>query len=260
MFQVKICGITTPEDALLAAEAGADAIGLNFHEQSPRYVSPSKAREIVAALRKLRPAPPQVVGVFVNNSLEQMWQIAEAADVFAFQLHGDEPPELFAELSLTSNVRGNSWMERIIEWLGDEPRFPVIRAFRCQSSSLAAIADYLEQSAGLIQNVAADLAEQKKFGRYEAVLLDAHQPGSYGGTGQVVDWHMVREQRDKLLGLPIILAGGLTPENVAEAIATAHPDAVDVASGVESTPGKKDPAKVRAFVAAAKQAFAGQVK
>ena len=89
-----------------------------------------------------------------------------------------------------------------------------------------------------------------------AILLDAHASDSYGGTGQTLDWNMIRDERDRLLGLPLILAGGLTPDNVAEAIATARPDAVDVASGVESSPGKKDPAKVRDFVAAAKEAFA----
>ena len=122
------------------------------------------------------------------------------------------------------------------------PNLHVIRAFRRRDNDLAAVKEYLELCA-------------QHGGLPHAVLLDAHQPGSYGGTGQTLDWTAIRDQRDKLLGLPLILAGGLTPDNVAEAIATARPDAVDVASGVESSPGKKDPAKLRDFIAAAKEAF-----
>ena len=91
----------------------------------------------------------------------------------------------------------------------------------------------------------------------QAVLVDAFQPGAYGGTGQSLDWASLAHRKNVLLNLPLILAGGLTPENVAEAIVTARPDAVDVASGVESSPGRKDPAKVRAFIAAAKESLIG---
>jgi phosphoribosylanthranilate isomerase len=117
-----------------------------------------------------------------------------------------------------------------------------VRAFRCRSNNMAEVTGHLAEC----RNVNA---------MPDAILLDAFAPGSYGGTGHVVDWPAVGSRGEQLFGLPLILAGGLTPENVAQAIATARPNAVDVASGVESSPGKKDPAKVRAFVAAAKAAF-----
>jgi phosphoribosylanthranilate isomerase len=245
MFQIKICGITTPEDALLAAEAGANAIGLNFYEKSPRYVDPQRAAEIPRRLREEYPVEQiQVFAVFVNASLDDiLWTIRDAnlygiEQGLGIQLHGDEPAELLRDLrSQGLGLTGN-----LFQAAGHVPVVPVVRALRCRDRDLTSHVNYLEtcRSLGAMP---------------QAVLLDAHAPGSYGGTGQVVDWTMIREQRDKLLGLPLILAGGLTPENVATAIATAHPDAVDVASGVESTLGRKDPAKVLAFVARAKAAF-----
>ncbi|MCU0880438.1 MAG: phosphoribosylanthranilate isomerase [Pirellulaceae bacterium] len=195
MFQIKICGITTVEDALLAAEAGADAIGLNFYAQSPRCVSPEGAQEI-------------------GRGITSGWGV---------QLHGDEPPAAIRDVRHLTKT-------------------PVVRAFRCRGSNLADVAGYLAECRNL-------------DAMPDAILLDAFAPGSYGGTGHVVDWPVVGSRGEQLFGLPLILAGGLTPDNVAQAIATARPNAVDVASGVESSPGKKDPAKVRAFVAAAKAAF-----
>lgn len=244
MFQIKICGITTVDDALLAAEAGADAIGLNFYEQSPRCVTPERARKIADALRGLR-RPPRVVGVFVNRAVPSIWEIALAAEIDAFQLHGDEPPRVVVEMNILNSTGNTNWLTRL---LVPEPRFLIVRAFRCQGPSLLPISDYLRECRELKY---ADHAQRMP----QAVLIDAYQPGCYGGSGQIVDWNVVRAERDMLAGLPLILAGGLTPDNVAEAIAAARPDAVDVASGVESSPGKKDPAKVRAFVAAAKEAF-----
>ena len=215
VFRVKICGITTVEDALLAAAAGADAIGLNFYERSPRYVTTERAKEICDAL----PAGVAKVGVFVNSLAKGVLATSQRVGLDAIQLHGDEGPE-------------------ILSALGD---LPIIRAFRCKEATLDGVQAFLRLCGGSVPS---------------AVLLDAHAPGHYGGTGQVLDWEAIHRQRNKLAGLPLILAGGLTPENVADAIRIAQPDAVDTASGVESAPGKKDPAKVRAFVAAAKQAFA----
>lgn len=229
MFKIKICGITSAQDALLAAEAGADAIGLNFYERSPRHVTVERAAEVCRS----RPQTVTAVPVFVNASETEMLSVVRYLQFpfpLAVQVHGDETPEMVGHLQCM---------------LGDG--FPVIRAFRCRDSSLDDVAKYLRA-----------MRSTKYCSLPSGVLLDAFEPGRFGGTGRVVDWHAVRERRRLLQrhAVSVILAGGLTPENVAEAIATARPDAVDVASGVESAPGKKDPAKVRAFVAAAKRAFA----
>jgi len=246
MFRVKICGITSPDDALLAAEAGADAIGLNCYEKSLRFIDPQHAGEIAERLRKEYSADRvQIFLVFVNAGLDDiLWTIREAhlygAEMgLGVQIHGDEPPELLRGL----REHGIGVTGTLFQASGHAPTVPVVRALRCSERDLSSQSLYLQNCQSLVALP-------------QAVLLDAHAPGSYGGTGQVVDWRMIHDQRDKLLDLPLILAGGLTPENVAEAIAIACPDAVDVASGVESAPGKKDAAKVHAFVARARQAFA----
>lgn len=246
MFQIKICGITSVEDALLAAEAGASAIGLNFYDKSPRHIPPDVAGEIVHTLR--REHPPErlhIYGVFVNSSLDDILWTLRDGDLYGteqsvgIQLHGDEPPEFLAELKEQGLGRG----QELLAAAGHAPLVHVVRAFRCQHADLQDVQSYLSLC--------------RKFGALpHSVLLDAHQPGSYGGTGAVVDWAVVARERGAVLGLPLILAGGLTPESVAQAIAMARPDAVDVASGVESAPGKKDPGKVRRFIAEARQAFA----
>jgi phosphoribosylanthranilate isomerase len=242
MFRIKICGITTPDDALLAAEAGADAIGLNFYEKSPRCVTGAQAAEIVERLREdYPPEEVQVVAVCVNQTLDELlWTIRDAdlyGPGFCLQLHGDEPPELLRDL----RAHGIGAEGHLLHVTGHVPMVPVIRAFRCQSGDFSRERAYL--------------SECRRLGALpQAVLFDAWQPGAYGGTGAALDWQTLRSQRDGF-GLPVILAGGLAPDNVAAAIATARPDGVDVASGVESAPGKKDYSKTMAFVAAAKQAF-----
>lgn len=245
MFKVKICGVTSMEDALLAAEAGADAIGLNFYEKSPRCITAEQAEEIVSRLREdYSPDRVAVFGVFVNASLDDILWTIRAANLYGveqgvgLQLHGDEPPEYLRDLQ----HQGLGVAGHLLQASGHIPTVPVIRAFRCRGSDLAAERAYLD-------------ACLKLSALPQAVLLDSYQPGTYGGTGHTADWQAVVEQREALQRLPVILAGGLTPGNVAEAIATARPDGVDVASGVESAPGKKDPVKVLAFVAYAKQAF-----
>ena len=211
MFRIKICGITSVEDALLAAEAGADAIGLNFYDKSPRFVTTERAKEICVAL----PANIVRIGVFVNSLPKGVAATVERVGLSAVQLHGDEGPDFLKALG----------------------KLPVIKAFRCKESTLDGVKAFL----GLCN----------ESSHPSAILLDAHAPGNYGGTGQVLDWAGLARERNKLLGIPLILAGGLTPLNVAAAIRLVRPDAVDTASGVESAPGKKDPDKVRAFVAAA---------
>lgn len=201
MFRVKICGITNIEDALHAADCGADALGFVFYKKSPRCLTPEAARSIIVGL------PPFVtaVGLFVNEAPERIEQIAGFCGLDAIQLHGDEGP-------------------------GDCEFAPrrVIKALRVKD--------------------AASLARHETYA-VSALLLDAWVAGVYGGTGESFNWDLAAEiawQR------PVVLAGGLTPENVAEAVRTVRPYGVDVSSGVETAPGRKDPAKVEAFIRNAK--------
>ena len=196
--------------------AGADAVGLNFYEQSKRCVSLELADQIV----KHVPSHVAKVGLFVNSSIEEILEIDERLQLDYIQLHGDEPAAVIAELA----------------------RRPVVKAFRCGRSKFAQIGTYL--------------SECRNCGHLPAaILIDAHQPGLYGGTGKVVDWKLVVDARESFAGIPVVLAGGLTPFNVAEAISVVSPVGVDTASGVESKPGHPDPLLLRAFVVASKQAF-----
>jgi len=199
MVRVKICGITKWEDAKLAAELGAHAIGLNFYEQSPRCVTPFAATEI---LRRL-PLFVVPVGVFVNWEEAAVVALAKALKLAAAQLHGDELARV---------------VERVAAYM------PVIKALRLGQG--------------------ADAPDFAKFRAASAFLLDAAVAGQYGGTGSTGNWHAARTAAQSQR---ILLAGGLTPENVGEAIRIVRPYAVDVASGVEARPGKKDPAKMKAF-------------
>ena len=206
MTRVKICGVTTPESARMVAEAGADAVGLNFYKQSPRYIAPQLAASIV---RELAPfvAP---VGVFVNTPIRQ-------ATAIAFQL-------------------GLRAIQTIDDQSQTDDTFPFahIPAFRVSTiEHLDAIREFV--------------AKHKP----SAVLIDSHVPGQMGGTGVTAPWHLLAGFDP---GVPMILAGGLTPENVAEAIRVVKPWGVDVASGVESRPGVKDEVKVRDFLEAVRNA------
>jgi len=222
MFRIKICGVTNVADALAAADAGADAIGLNFYPQSPRFIDTPDALTIVSVV------PPAVarVGVVVNKKIDALHQLLQelggnaAAGLTGIQLHGDEPPAFVAAVRTKY----------------------LIRARRFSEKGVAAIA--------------ADLEACDKLRRLpDAILVDAASPGQYGGSGTTISWSGLADYRRWLHNVPLILAGGLTPDNVAEAIRTVRPHGVDVASGVESSPGKKDHGKVRDFVAAAREAF-----
>lgn len=209
MVRVKICGITNSDDALLAAELGADALGFIFYNKSPRYVTPGLARQIIRQL------PPLVatVGVFVDEDAATVREVASLAGLDWIQLHGSESPEYCRSLGRR-----------------------VIKGFRVQGEE---IFSRLQEYQGAVQ----------------AFLLDTYKPGTPGGTGETFDWELAR--RASRYG-PVILAGGLTPENVAEAIRLARPAAVDVASGVEAAPGKKDPERLRAFFDAINHIRAGR--
>lgn len=216
VFRVKICGVTRVADARDCAEAGADALGLNFYPPSPRSLSLAQAQAICEAL----PGTVARVGVFVNAPLETMRQTARRLSLDWIQLHGDEPPETAVQLA----------------------PLPVVRAFRLRQEGLQPLLEHLRRCAEAGQLPA-------------AVLVDAYHAAAFGGTGQVVDWSSVAELVQRLAPLPVVLAGGLNPENVQEAIRTARPHAVDTASGVECHPGRKDWQRVRQFVARAHQAL-----
>jgi len=203
VVRVKIEGITTIEDAELAVEAGADALGFVFYPSSPRSTSLAAARDIVRRL------PPFVatVGVFVDESLELIRQVRDEVGFDAVQLHGDESAEMVHALG-----RG------------------AIKAFRV--------------GPGFSEDVI------REYG-ISTFLLDAYRKGTPGGTGEVFDWDIA--VRCRALG-NLILAGGLHPGNVADAVRRVRPYAVDVASGVESAAGRKNPDKVRAFILAARRA------
>ncbi|MBX9788093.1 MAG: phosphoribosylanthranilate isomerase [Pirellulales bacterium] len=216
MFRIKICGITNLDDALVAADAGADAIGFNFCTRSPRFIEPLAARDIAARL----PRGVARVGVFVNATDGAIVAAADLVALDIIQLHGDEPPDEVRALA---------------------PR-QVMRAIRAATNNLSEVSRYLERC----RKVGAELV---------AIMADAAVAGQYGGTGQRADWEAWSHYASKPRVPPLVLAGGLTPENVAEGIARVRPAAVDVASGVESEPGIKDQAKVKQFVDAARAAF-----
>ena len=217
-IKVKICGITSVEDAVRAAELGADAVGLNFYAGSPRFVSLESAGKIVRAL------PPFVepVGIFVNETMERIRETASNLGLRTFQWYGDEPAEFGQSHAMEQTVP-----------------LRVIPAFTVRD----------EKS---LRTIAASLDRYRTLDRFPAaILVDAHVPGSYGGTGQTLPWELLADFRP---GVPLILAGGLTPDNVADAVRRVRPYAVDVASGVESRPGIKDSEKMRLFIERAKTA------
>jgi phosphoribosylanthranilate isomerase len=200
VIRVKICGITNWPDARTACEAGANFIGLNFYEQSPRFISPGEA----AKIRPQLPKDVEAVGIFVNAKPSDALSVSSSLRLDAAQLHGDETSQIVAEVAKS---------------------IPVFKAFRVDPDfSLSTLEEYPEA---------------------EAFLLDASHAGQYGGTGRTTDWALARRAA---LAHRIILAGGLKVENVAAAIRLVRPFAVDVASGVESKPGKKDHGRVREFI------------
>ncbi len=212
-MKVKICGITNLTDALTAVEAGADYLGFIFYPPSKRSVDISTAKRIVAALRR-RSDCPVLVGVFVNESVERMTAVLDEVGLDLAQLSGEEAA------SLVTDARS--------ELVG--------RCYKAIRPASPAEADTA------VRQYAAPIMP--------AILIDTYHPTLRGGTGETGDWTASAQLAQKWPGL--MLAGGLTPENVGEAVGVVRPYAVDVASGVEASPGKKDPEKVRAFVANAK--------
>jgi phosphoribosylanthranilate isomerase len=201
--QVKICGITTTEQALMAQQAGADALGLVLYRKSSRYVSLQQAIEV----RRSIASDVLAVVLLVNADKEFVKQVIAEVKPDLLQFHGDETAEFCQQFE-----------------------FPYIRALRMH--------DQLDIA-----------AEAKAYKSAHSLLFDAWHADQYGGTGERFDWHRLPRERT----FNLILAGGLTPANVAEAVAVVAPDMVDVSGGVESAPGVKDPQKVRDFIANAKK-------
>ena len=201
MVRVKICGITSIEDARLSAEAGADALGFIFVEGTPRFIAPEAAARIIAEL------PPFVtpVGVFWDHAPGHVKAVAEQCRLGALQFHGDEPPEVLAGSDL-----------------------PTIKTIKVSGPESLELMDRY---------------------RVSAFLLDSPARWSEGEPRAPIPWELVRRAAARR---PLILSAGLTPDSVSAAIRLARPFAVDVNSGVEAQPGKKDPEKVRRFIAAAK--------
>jgi phosphoribosylanthranilate isomerase len=203
MIKIKICGITNLDDALEAAEAGADGLGFNFYKKSPRYISPEKASEIISQL------PPFIVpvGLFVNEREEKIREVQAQTCIQTIQFHGDESPEFCQRFGAR-----------------------VIKAFQVKDKeSLKHMAHY----------------------RVGAFLLDSYHESLRGGTGDTFDWHLAVVA--KTFGR-VILAGGLTPENVAEAVKLVRPYGVDVTSGVEKEKGIKDHGKLKKFITEVRRA------
>jgi phosphoribosylanthranilate isomerase len=204
VVKIKICGITNLEDALMAVEAGADALGFVFFQGSSRCISPEQAAAIVQRL------PPfvQTVGLFVNEELATVNATANQCGLDLIQLHGEESPDYCTGVTRR-----------------------IVKAFRVKDdTSLGEMAHY----------------------RVAACLLDTWSPVAHGGTGKTFNWEIAARASATHT---IVLAGGLTPENVASAIAAVKPYAVDVSSGVESAPRKKDVQKVQRFIRAARSQY-----
>ena len=217
--KIKFCGLTRTADVTAAIECGADAIGLNFYKPSPRYVSPETARElsIVADQRVLR------VGVFVNASPMEVDAVLAICPLDCIQLHGDETPE----------------------WIDETSDFPLLQSIYF----IKAIA-----WRGKVEDRETVIAwTHKRHPRLLGLLVDAYDPVERGGTGRTARWNLLFPRPKELRNTNILLAGGLTPENISQAIQIAKPDGVDIASGIESAPGMKDHSKMRAIAEVSKR-------
>lgn len=218
MVRVKICGITNAEDAMDAVALGADALGFIFAD-SPRKITEIEARAIIKSL------PPFIscVGLFVNESIERVRDVCEFCSLHTVQLHGDEPPEYLYGLT----------------------GYKIIKAFRVVEQASSLLKEHRQDACATNRGVLDTLKEYSA----DAFLLDGYAPGKMGGTGVSFSWEIAKDA--KRFG-QIIIAGGLTPENIADAVIGAHPYAVDVSSGVEASPGKKDKGLMKRFITIAK--------
>lgn len=215
-MHVKICGITTLSDALAAVDAGAEMIGYNFYSLSKRYLRPEKCAEIQNALAR-RNVAVETVGVFVNASQQEIEETVALCNLGYAQLSGDEGIGFARAL-------GGRWFKAIRPGSREEAMREAER-FSCRRSDWQ--------------------SDPKPEYHSGLLLVDSFRPGQYGGTGEVGDWGVASALAGQFA---ILLAGGLTPENIQSAIRQVNPWGVDVASGVESSPGRKDAGKMREFV------------
>lgn len=255
-FQEKICGLTQVENAVAIAQLGVSAIGLNFSRHSARQVDVATAAKIADAFTNAVKArdpneTPVVVGVFVEHSVQQASEIAEQVGLDLIQLHGDHSVD-----DIQAAGRPVIWVLRIKTDSSDQLITTI-------SENLEAIRNLgvlkTESSSDSPGNIAPSNGDRMRPGQLAAVLLDAHVEGQWGGTGEKLAWEPLgrRHQWKELgfaawpKGLPLILAGGINPANVRTALREARPDAVDIASGVESSAGVKDLERVRQLLLAA---------
>ncbi len=216
-FQIKFCGFTREEDVQAAIDAGVDAIGLNFYSKSPRYVTNARAEQIVRAIDKRA----LVVGVFVNEAWETISQMRSLLSLDAIQLHGSERPHGVPSSEFTTSII------KAMPWRADS-------------------AEDLEMAIGWSNNTQGAILN--------GFLIDAYDPVQHGGTGRTARWDLLQSRPVPLQKTRLILAGGLSAENVVQAITIAKPDAVDTASGIEISPGVKSAKKMLEFVAAVQKA------
>lgn len=212
MVKIKICGITSLDDARAAIEAGADLLGFNFYRTSPRFIEPETARQIIDSIKtEYEPQQIETVAIFVNEPIEDVLKAISVSGVDVVQLHGDESPAYCDELK--SSLSNQT----------------VIKALRVSAAFEPGEAAHYD---------------------VDAIMLDAFHDQLRGGTGQIINWDVARATREIVPRL--FLSGGLSPENVAEAIAKVQPYAIDACSSLESAPGQKDLARMKAFVRAAR--------
>jgi phosphoribosylanthranilate isomerase len=258
MTWIKICGITNPDDAVTAADAGANALGFVFYDKSPRHVTAETARSIVAKL----PAQIETVGVFVNESVEKVRSIVKEVGLTAVQLHGDESTEFSRELfqGLANGASRPTIFRSCAAKIFDVPAEKTVRwdpvaaglvepdeaykGKRVHKIHVAKNGDLFLETHGFRHGVVSGVL-------LDSSNLDPSKGESRGGTGQKFDWERVQPWAGIINSISkLIVAGGLRPGNVQEAIHLLHPWGVDVSTGVEEEPGRKDPRKVRAFVKA----------
>lgn len=231
MTWIKICGITNLEDALVAVEAGADALGFVFYEESPRRVEPHEVR----AMGERLPHSIEKIGVFVGADNQKIWTLAEKARLSGVQLQAGR---------------------------GSAPKLqPDDRMFVDFDCYIGVQASLGLNGSRELESGAISLRSTQGRDRIRGILLDSGTPSQPGGTGTAFDWKSSDTaqivDRIRSAGWNLIVAGGLRPENVREAMSLLHPWGVDVCTGVESRPGKKDPDKVRAFIRAVREADQG---
>lgn len=253
MTWIKICGITSREDALAAVSAGANALGFVFYEKSPRRVTPETVKSIIVDL----PLKVEKIGVFVNETVERVQEIVAETGLTAVQLHGEEDAEFSRSLFrlLSKGLRRPIIFRTCPAQIFDKPADESVgwdpvssglvepdeayKGKRVQKIHVADNGDLFLETHGF------------RPGIITGVLLDSSTAQHRGGTGLSFDWERVQPWAGIINSISkLIVAGGLHPRNVQEAIHVLHPWGVDVSTGVESTPGKKDPAKIRAFVRA----------